>query len=87
MYGTIDVKNTAIELNSTPSIKDTIGISSAQGEWTNWKADATASMAVPVINARVAPQNISPAVMSSTFSGVAIIASYVFWYSMRTKVP
>ena len=74
----MDVKNTAMAANIIPSKNESSGISSAQGECTSWKAAAIAKIIVPVISERVAPQNISPAMTSSTFSGVAMIASKVF---------
>ncbi len=78
MDGTIDVKSMAMAANIMPSKNESMGMSSAQGEGTSWKAAATAKTIVPVINERVAPQKISPAVISSAFSGVAMIASKVF---------
>ncbi len=51
------------------------------------EAAAIPRITTPVNNERVAPQKISPAMTSSTFNGVATIASKVFWYSIRTKVP
>ena len=65
----------AIEENIMPDRNESMGMSSAQGECTNWKAAATAKMTLPVMRERVAPQKISPAMTSSTFSGVAMIAS------------
>ena len=65
----------AIEENIIPARNESSGISSAQGEDTNWKTAATVKMTLPVMKERVAPQKISPAITSSTFSGVAIIAS------------
>ena len=52
-----------------------MGMSNAQGECTSWKAAAITKMPLPVIRERVAPQKISPAITSSTLSGVAMIES------------
>ena len=70
-----------------PATKESTGMSSAQSECTNWKAVATTKIPLPVRRERVAPQKISPAMTSSTFSGVAMIASKVLCSSMRQKVP
>ena len=69
------MKKMAIAENIIPARKEVTGMSSAQGEDTNWKTAATTKMTVPVMRERVAPQKISPAITSSTFSGVAMIAS------------
>ena len=42
-------------------------------------ATSTGSMIATEITLRVAPQRISPAITSSIESGVAIIASKLFW--------
>ncbi len=69
------MKRIAIEENIIPARNESMGMSNAQGEDTNWKAATTAKMTLPVIKERVAPQKISPAMTSSTFNGVAMMAS------------
>ncbi len=58
-----------------PAKKESTGMSNAHGEGTNPKAAATTKMTLPVMRERVAPQKISPAMTSSTFNGVARMAS------------
>ena len=49
------------------------------------KAATTAKTMVVLNVARVAPQSSSPATTSSTLTGVATIASKVFWKYIRTN--
>ena len=78
MDGTIDVKSMAMAANIMPSKNESMGMSSAQGEGTSWKAAATAKMIVPVINERFAPQKISPAVICQALRVVERMTSKVF---------
>ncbi len=65
----------ATEENIMPARNESMGMSNAQGEGTNWKAAAIPKMTLPVMRERVAPQKISPAMTSSTLRGVAMMAS------------
>ena len=85
MLGAIAVKHMAIDANSNPP-KNAIGITNRNsGLLTNPKIAITASTIVALIIDRVAPQRSSPATTSSTLTGVATIASKVFWKYIRTK--
>ena len=79
------VKHIAIEANINPPRKDSNGTKRNNGLETRPKAAITTSTVVEFIVARVAPHTSSPAMTSSTLTGVAIMASKVFWKYMRTK--
>lgn len=85
MFGATEVKHIAIEANIKPP-KNANGITSRNsGVEINPKAATTANTIVVLIVALVAPQKSSPATTSSTLTGVATMASKVFWKYMRTK--
>ncbi len=79
MFGTIAVKHMAIDENSSPTRKERGGISNKKGLGTNPKANITPNTIEELMRLFVAPHKISPAITSSIFTGVAIIASKVFW--------
>ena len=81
------VKHIAIDANINPPRKASSGTKRNSGLEINPKAAITASTVVEFIVARVAPHTSSPAITSSTLTGVAIMASNVFWKYMRTKEP
>ena len=85
MFLAMAVKHIPIEANKSPEKKDNIGTKNTKGLETRPKAATTTKTIVAFIVARVAPQTISPAITSSTLTGVAIMASNVFWKYMRTK--
>ena len=86
IFTTSNIKSAPVELcqeklkeGRAQAVVANSGCSNAYtGEQGMADAAAMANMTVPVISERVAPQKISPAVTSSTFRGVAMIASYVF---------
>ena len=79
MFGAAAVKHIAIDENIKPT-KNAIGITSRKrGLLIKPKAATTASTMVALIVALVAPHNSSPATTSSTLTGVATMASKVFW--------
>ena len=85
MFGATEVKHIAIEANINPP-KNAKGITSRNsGVEINPNAATTANTMVVLIVALVAPQRSSPATTSSTLTGVATMASKVFWKYMRTK--
>ena len=85
MLGATEVKHMAMDANISPP-KNANGITSRNnGVETNPNAATTAKTMVVLIVALVAPQRISPATTSSTLTGVATIASKVFWKYIRTK--
>jgi len=85
IFGATEVKHIAIEANIKPP-KNANGITSKNsGVETNPKAATTANTIVVLIVARVAPHRSSPATTSSTLTGVATIASKVFWKYIRTN--
>ena len=85
MFGATDVKHIAIDANISPP-KNANGITSRNsGVEINPKAATTANTMVVLIVALVAPQRSSPATTSSTLTGVATMASKVFWKYIRTK--
>jgi hypothetical protein len=85
MFGATEVKHIAMEANISPP-KNAIGITSKNsGLEIKPKAAITPSTMVVLIVARVAPHRSSPATTSSTLTGVATIASKVFWKYMRTN--
>lgn len=75
----------AIAANNSPPKKAISGKSKNNGLVIKPKAPITANTIVAFIVDLVAPQRSSPATTSSTLTGVATIASKVFWKYMRTK--
>ena len=85
MFGAKEVKHIAIEANINPP-KNASGITNRnRGFETKPKAATTLNTMVVLIVARVAPQRSSPATTSSTLTGVATMASNVFWKYIRTN--
>jgi hypothetical protein len=85
MFGAAAVKHIAMELNISPP-KNASGITSRNsGLEIKPKAATTAKTMVELIVALVAPHRSSPATTSSTLTGVATMASKVFWKYMRTN--
>ena len=87
MFGTIAVKHMAMDENSSPTRKERRGISNKKGLGANPKANMTPNTIDELMRLFVAPHRSSPAMTSSILTGVAIIASKVFWKYMRTKEP
>lgn len=85
MFGAMAVKHMAIEANINPPKKAktgtnrTSGLPIKGGLKNRLKTPITANTIIELIADRVAPQTSSPAITSSTLTGVAIIASNVFW--------
>jgi len=79
------VKHMAMEANINPPRKASSGTKRNSGLEIKPKAAITTSTVVEFMVARVAPHKSSPAMTSSTLTGVAIMASKVFWKYMRTK--
>lgn len=85
MFGATAVKLIAIAEKSNPPKKAINGNSRKNGEETRGiavkklAAPITRNTIVALMVERVAPQSNSPATTSSTLTGVAIIASNVFW--------
>ena len=74
-----------MEANIKPP-KNAMGITSRNsGLEIKPKTAITPNTIVVLIVARVAPQRSSPATTSSTLTGVATMASKVFWKYMRTN--
>ena len=87
IFGATDVKHIAMDANINPP-KNANGITSRNsGVEISPNAATTANTIVVLIVDLVAPQSISPATTSSTLTGVATMASKVFWKYMRTKDP
>ena len=85
MFGANEVKHIAMEANIKPP-KNARGITSRKkGLEIKPKATTTAKTMVVLNVARVAPQSSSTATTSSTLTGVATIASKVFWKYIRTN--
>ena len=85
MFGATAVKHIAMEANINPP-KNANGITSRNsGLVINPKTAITANTMVALIVDLVAPQRSSPATTSSTLTGVATMASKVFWKYMRTN--
>ena len=90
MFGAAAVKHMAIELNINPP-KKAKGITNRNsglrinGLKVKLTTPITARTIVALIVALVAPQRSSPATTSSTLTGVATIASKVFWKYIRTN--
>lgn len=91
MFGAAAVKHIAIAEKSKPPKKAIAGTSIISGEVTSGidvKRLATAmtpSTMVAFMVDLVAPHSSSPATTSSTLTGVATIASKVFWKYIRTN--
>jgi hypothetical protein len=85
MFGATDVKHIAIDANINPPKKASGITSRNNGLETKPKAATTANTMVVLMVALVAPQSSSPATTSSTLTGVATMASKVFWKYMRTN--
>ena len=85
MFGTMAVKHMAIDEKSSPTRKERGGISNKNGLGARLKANITPSTIEELIMLFVAPHRISPAITSSIFTGVAMMASKVFWKYIRTK--
>ena len=91
MFGAAAVKHMAMEENSKPAKKAINGTSINSGEVTSGVAVKnpapimTANTIVALMVERVAPQSSSPATTSSTLTGVATMASKVFWKYIRTN--
>ena len=91
MLGAAAVKHMAIELNMSPPKNEITGTSRNSGEVINGlgvknpASAITESTIVEFMVALVAPQSSSPATTSSTETGVATMASKVFWKYMRTN--
>ena len=85
MFGATEVKHIAIDANIKPPKKASGITSRNRGLEIKPKAATTPSTMVVLIVARVAPQSSSPATTSSTLTGVATMASKVFWKYIRTN--
>jgi hypothetical protein len=69
----------AIAPKANPASNATNGMSSAPGSVANPNARTTTVTMLPLITLFVAPQSISPVITSSMLTGVATMASNVFW--------
>ena len=91
MFGATAVKHMAMALNIKPAKNAISGTSRNSGlvikgtVVNNPETAMTTKTMVAFIVARVAPQRSSPATTSSTLTGVATMASKVFWKYMRTN--
>ncbi len=85
MFGAAAVKHIAMEANINPPKNARGTISKARGVDTNPNAATTAKTIDELIVDLVAPHSSSPATTSSTLTGVATMASKVFWKYMRTN--
>ncbi len=79
MFGTIAVKHMAMDENNSPTRNEMGGISNKKGLGAKPKANMTPNTIEELMRLLVAPHRISPVITSSIFTGVAIIASKVFW--------
>jgi len=79
IVGDMAVKHMAMAENNSPTRKEIGGISRNSGLGVKPKAAITPKTIVELIRLLVAPHRISPAITSSRLTGVAIIASKVFW--------
>src|SRR5208283_1984191 len=79
MLGATAVKHIAMEPNSNPPKNASGTTNRNSGLLINPKIAITANTIVALNVERVAPQRSSPATTSSTLTGVATIASKVFW--------
>ena len=78
IFGDIAVKHMAMLANNIPIKKESGGINRNNGLVTKPKIKITPNTIDELIKLFVAPHSISPAMTSSKFTGVAIIASKVF---------
>ena len=85
IFGNMAVKHMAIAENKSPTKNDIRGISRNRGEGTRPNATITVKTNEELMRLFVAPHNISPVMTSSRFTGVAIIASKVFWKYILTN--
>ena len=91
MFGAAAVKHMAMDEKSKPPKKAISGTNRNKGEETSGTAvnrlatPITTNTIVAFMVERVAPHRISPATTSSTLTGVATMASNVFWKYMRTN--
>ena len=79
ILGEMAVKHMAMDENNSPTRKETSGISRNRGLGVKPKAATTPKTIEELIRLLVAPHRSSPAITSSRLTGVAIIASKVFW--------
>lgn len=85
MFGKIPVKHIAIDENKKPTRNAINGIKRNNGEVTRPKTKITINTIEELMRLFVAPHNISPVITSSMLTGVAIIASKVFWKYILTN--
>ncbi len=92
MLGTRAVKIMAMEENISPPRNANAGIrrsvpavNSTDGKKVSPISNITASTMVELMKLLVAPHNISPAMTSSMLTGVAMMASNVFWSRRCTR--
>jgi len=79
MLGEMAVKHMAMAENNSPTRKESGGSSRNNGLGAKRKATMTPKTMEELIRLLVAPHKSSPAITSSRLTGVAIIASKVFW--------
>jgi len=79
IFGIIEVKHIPIEAKSRPAAKAKGMRSRDEGSATTPKRTRIGSMRDAEMRLLVAPQRISPAITSSIETGVATMASKVFW--------
>ena len=79
ILGEIAVKHMAMAENNSPTRKEIGGISRNSGLGARRKAATTPKTIEELIRLLVAPHRSSPAMTSSRLTGVAIMASKVFW--------
>ena len=85
MFGTMAVKHMAIDEKSSPTRNESGGIRRRKGLGARLAANMTPNTIDELMRLFVAPHRISPAMTSSIFIGVAMMASKVFWKYIRTK--
>ena len=85
MFGTMAVKHIPNEEKSSPTRNASGGISRSSGVGVTPKATITPNTIDELMRLFVAPHRISPVITSSIVTGVAIMASKVFWKYIRTK--
>ena len=79
ILGEMAVKHMAMAENNSPTRKEIGGISRNSGLGVKRKAATTPRTIEELIRLLVAPHRSSPAITSSRLTGVAIMASKVFW--------
>ena len=79
ILGEMAVKHMAMAENNSPTRKEIGGISRNSGLGAKRKAATTPKTIEELIRLLVAPHKSSPAITSSKLTGVAIMASKVFW--------